>query len=94
MDIVELIRNANSAPDILAALSVYAESLRNIAAVPDWCIAPLTGEADLRERVAVFFAVVNLTSQHRLDRDCNAAKRALRVFASALQHLNRRNSPG
>lgn len=91
MDILELIRNADSAPEVIAALSTYVESLRNVAAVPDWCLRlPLEGEADLVERMAALFAVVNSTSQHHLDRECNIAKRALRVFASAAWRLRRR----
>lgn len=90
MEIVELIRNAASTAQVLTVLSAYASSLRDIAALPDWCLQPLQGEADVRERMAVLFAVVNLTSQHLRDADCNAAKRALRVFATALAQLDPR----
>ena len=92
VDIVEIIRSADSAPQILTALSVYAENLRNIAAIPDWCSAPLNGEADIRERMAALFVAINLTSQHGLNHDCQNAKRALHVFATALQRLNPRHS--
>jgi len=94
MDVIELIRNASSAPEILSALSVYVESLRTIAVIPDWCIGPLAGESDVRERLVALFAVVNLTSKHCLDRDCNVAKRAVHVFATALQRLKSRDSVG
>lgn len=89
MDIVDFIRNASSAPQVLSALSTYAESLRHIPSVPDWCLQPLQGEADVRERMAVLFAVVNVASQNLRDGECNAAKRALRVFAEALDRLRR-----
>ncbi len=92
MEIVELIRNASSAPQVLAALSAYAQTLRDIAVLPEGFVQPLQGEADVHERIAMLFAVVNLTSQHRLHEQCDAAKRALRVFATALQRL-RRASP-
>lgn len=92
---MELIRNANSAPEVLAALSVYVESLRDTTAIPDWCRKlPLQGEADVRERMTALFAVVNLTSQHLLDRECNAAKRVLGVFATAIERLGPRNAAG
>ena len=90
MNVIDLIRNADSVPEILTALSVYAQSLGDIAAMPDWFVRPLQGEADVRERIVALFAVVNLTSQHRLHRDCDAAKRALRVFAAGLQRLAQR----
>jgi hypothetical protein len=90
MQIIELIRNAGSNTEVLTALSVYAESLRHISALPDWCLQPLRGEADVRERVAELVGVVNLTSQHLRYAECGAAKRALRVFAEALQRLHPR----
>lgn len=90
MEIIELIRSAGSQAEVLRALSAYAHTLRDIAALPDWFLQPLQGEADVRERIAALFAVVNLTSQHLRDADCNAAKRALRVFAAALARLNPR----
>jgi hypothetical protein len=91
MDITELIRNANSAPEVLSALSVYVESLRNVAVIPESCLQlPLQGEDDLAQRMATLAAVVNLTSQNLRDRDCNIAKRALRVFAAATWRLRSR----
>lgn len=94
MDIVELIRNADSAPEILAALSVYVESLRNVAVIPDWCLRlPLRGEADVAQRMTELIVVVNLTSQNLLNRECAIAKQALRVFAVASWRLRRRRGP-
>ena len=91
MDILELIRSADSAPKVLSALSVYVESLRNVAVIPDWCLRlPLEGESDVHQRMIALFAVVNLTSQNLLDRDCNIAKRALRVFDAAIRRLRPR----
>jgi hypothetical protein len=91
MDILELIRSANSAPEVLSALSVYVESLRNIAVIPEWCLRlPLEGEADVSQRMLELIAVVNLTSQNLRDAECNSAKRALRVFAEAAWRLRRR----
>jgi hypothetical protein len=91
MDIVELIRNADSAPEVLSALSVYVESLRNVAAIPEWCLRlPLQGADDVGQRMMALIAVVNLTSQHLRHRDCNIAKRALQVFAAATWRLRSR----
>ena len=87
IQIIELIRNAGTSTEVLTALSVYAESLRHIPAIPDWVLQPLQGEADVRERVAALMGVVNMTSQRMLYAECNAAKRALRVFAEALDRL-------
>lgn len=87
MQVIELIRNAGSSTEVLTALSAYAGTLRDVAAIPDWCLLPLRGEADVAARITALVAVVNLTSQHLRDADCNAAKRALRVFAEALARL-------
>src|SRR5512135_218461 len=90
MDILQIIRSADSAPEVLSALSVYVESLRNVAVLPDWCLLPLQGEADVYQRMAALIAVVNLSSQNLRDQECNAAKRALRVFDAAIRRLRRR----
>ncbi|HTP62843.1 MAG TPA: hypothetical protein VMJ14_12250 [Burkholderiales bacterium] len=95
MDITELIRNANSAPEVLSALSVYIESLRHASVIPDWCLQlPLEGEADVKQRMLALVTVVNLTSQNLRDRDCNIAKQALQVFAAATWRLRPRSRKG
>jgi hypothetical protein len=91
MDIVEMIRTANSAPEVLSALAVYVESLRNVTAIPEWCLRlPLEGEADVMRRTVALFTVVSLASQNLRHRDCNIAKHALRVFGTAASRLRRR----
>ena len=91
MDILELIRNAQSGPEVLSALSVYVESLRNVAVIPEWCLRlPLEGEDDVAQRMAALFTVVSLASQNLRHRDCGLAKRALRVFAAAALRLRQR----
>ncbi len=91
MDIVELVRNADSAPEVLAALSIYVESLRGVAVIPEWCQQlPLKGVDDVGQRMLALVAVVNLTSRNLRDRDCNIAKHALQVFAAATWRLRKR----
>jgi len=91
MDVLELIRNAQSGPEVLAALSAYVASLRSAAVIPAWCLRlPLEGEADVAKRTAALFTVVSLASQNLRHRDCDLAKRALRVFAAAASRLRRR----
>jgi hypothetical protein len=93
MDILELIRTADTAPEVLSALSVYVESLRNVSAIPDWCLRlPLEGESDVYQRMLALIAVVNLTSQNLRDRECNIAKRALQAFAAATWRLRPRRN--
>ena len=90
MDILELIRNADSAPVVLSALSVYVDSLRSVTVIPESCLRlPFEGEADVSQRMLELVAVVNLTSRNLRDADCNIAKRALRVFAAATWRLRR-----
>ena len=91
MDILELIRNAQSGPEVLSALSVYVESLRHVAAIPEDCLRlPLEGEKDVAQRTAALFTVVSLASQNLRHDDCNIAKRALRVFGAAASRLRQR----
>ncbi|HTQ76889.1 MAG TPA: hypothetical protein VMI15_02595 [Burkholderiales bacterium] len=88
MDAYELIRNADSAADVLSALSVYVQSLGDVTVIPDWCRQlPLDGAADVYQRMLALVAVVNLASQNLRDRECNLAKQALRVFAAAYWRL-------
>jgi len=96
MDIVELIRNADSVPEVFAALSTYAESLRHVAVIPQWCLRmPVEDEADLGRRMVALIGVIDLTSRNLRDRDCNIAKHALQVFAAAAWRLRpRRNWRG
>ncbi len=95
MNAIELIRNADSAPEILAALSAYVETLRNVAVIPEWCLRlPLQGPDDVGQRMLALVAVVNATSRNLLDRECDIAKRALQVFAAATWRLRRRRDPG
>ena len=95
MDIVELIRNADSAPEVLRVLSAYVEILQHDHLFPDWCLQlPLEGEADVRARMLAVMAVVSLTSRNLCDQECNIAKGALRVFAAALWRLRLKKKPG
>ncbi len=88
MNAIELIRNANNAPEVLAALSAYVETLRNVAAIPDWCLRlPLQGADDVAQRTLALVTVVNATSRNLLDQECDTAKGALRVFAAAASRL-------
>jgi len=91
MDIAELIRNADSATEVLAALSVYIESLRNVPVIPEACLRlPIEGESDVWQRMLALVTVVNLSSQNLRDRDVNIAKHALQVFAAATWRLRPR----
>jgi hypothetical protein len=91
MNVIELIRNANTSPEVLSALSVYIESLRHVQAIPHECLRlPLEGEADVCERTVALITVVNLTSQNLRYQECNIAKRALQVFAAATWRLRSR----
>ena len=91
MDVAELIRNADSIPEVLSALSAYVEILRHERLFPDWCLRlPLEGEADVHERMLAAMTMVNLTSRSLRVHDCKVAKSALRVFAAALWRLRHR----
>ena len=88
MEIMELIRNADTAPKVLSALSTYMESLRHVAAIPDWLLRlPLKGADDVAQRMSGLTAVVHLSSQNLRVRDTSVAKAALRVFAAATWRL-------
>jgi hypothetical protein len=89
MEIVEIIRHADSSREVLAALSMYLESLRDASTIPEWCLRPIEGEADLGQRMLAMFTVINLSSQNLRYRDCNAAKRALQALSAAAARLRR-----
>jgi hypothetical protein len=70
---------------------VYVESLRHVAAIPEWVLRlPLKGADDVAQRTTALLTVVNLSSQHLRYRDCSIAKGALRVFAAATWRLRSR----
>jgi len=90
MEIIELIRTADSVPKVLSALSTYTESLRHlqVAAIPEWLLRlPLKGADDVSQRMSALTAVVHLSSQNLRVRDTSVAKTALRVFAAATWRL-------
>ena len=95
MDIIELIRSAESAPKVLSVLSVYIQTLPHVAAIPEWLLRlPLKGADDVAQRMAALAAVVNLCSQNLRYRETSIAKSALRVFAAAAWRLRARPRPG
>jgi hypothetical protein len=95
MEIIELIRNAESAPKVLSALSAYIQTLPHVAAIPEWLLRlPLKGADDVAQRMAALATVVNLCSQNLLHRETSIAKNALRVFAAATWRLRARKRPG
>jgi len=88
MEIIELIRNADSAPKVISALSTYCESLRHVAVIPDWLLRlPLKGADDVGNRMTALTAVVSLASQNLREKDTAAARKALKVFAAATWRL-------
>ena len=88
MEIIELIRNAESAPKVFSVLSLYVESLRPVAAIPEWLLRlPLKGAEDVAQRMSALSAVVSLASQNLRHRDTTTARRALQVFAAATWRL-------
>jgi len=88
MDILELIRNADSAPEVFSALSVYVESLRDTPFIPHWCARlPFDGEADVYRRMLAMIAMVNLNSQNLLGRHRPTVERAVAVFSAAAWRL-------
>ena len=88
MEIIDLIRNADSAPKVISALSVYIQSLPNIAAIPEWLLKlPLKGTNDIAQRTTALLAVVHLSSLNLRYRETSIAKNVLRAFATATWRL-------
>ena len=91
MDIIEVIRTAESAPKVISALSVYIESLRNTAAIPDSLLRlSLKGADDVAQRMTALLGVIDLASRNHREPDCGIAKHALQVFAAANWRLRSR----
>ena len=95
MEIIDIIRNAESAPKVFSALSGYIEFQRQVAVIPDWLLRlPLRGAEDVGQRTVALLGVINLASQNMRDGDCRIAKRALQVFAAATWRLRSREHGG
>jgi hypothetical protein len=91
VDVLELIRNADSAAQVLSALSVYVESLRGAPFIPQWCSRlPFEGENDVTRRMLALIAMANLDSQGLLGRHRATLERAVAVFAAAAWRLRMR----
>lgn len=94
LDVLELIRNADSAADVFSALSVYVQSLRGTPFIPDWCSrVPFEGEADVYQRMLALISMANLHSQNLLGRHRPTIERAVAVFAAAAWRLRRTRKP-
>ena len=92
MDVLELIRCADSAAEVLSALSIYVESLRGAPFIPEWCSRlPFEGEADVYRRMLALISIVNLNSQNLLGRHRPAIERATAVFAAGVLRLRQRD---
>jgi hypothetical protein len=88
MEFLELIRVADSAPQVLAALAAYADSLREASVLPQWWLeAPLENTRHVQERTLELFAMVHAASLRLDNRRRAEAKAALRVFACAVARL-------
>ena len=85
MDVLELIRNADSAIDVFQALSVYADSLRDTPFIPEWCLRlPFDGESDVYRRMLALIAVANAAPQGLLGRHRTTIERAVSTFTSSV----------
>ena len=93
MDVLELIRSADSAAEVWSVLSAYVESLRGVPFIPEWCARlPLEGEADICRRLLALISMVSLNSQNLLGRHRPTIERAVAVFAAAVFRLRQRRS--
>jgi len=91
MEVIDIIRNADSAPKVLATLSAYVESLRHAAVIPEPLLRlPLKGADDVAQRMTALIGVVDLASRNLRERDCGIARNALQVFAAATWRLRAR----
>ena len=91
MDVLELIRNADSAAEVFSALSVYVESLRGTPVIPEWFARlPFDGESDVYRRMLALISMANLGSSRLLGRHLATVERAVAVFAAAAWRLRLR----
>lgn len=92
MDMLEMIRIADSTQQVLQLVGEYAQSLVHASAIPDWCArAPLNDVQDLRRRAETMFMVINSASQQLDHYSCDVAKEALQIFAAAAARLDPRH---
>lgn len=88
MELLDLIRLADSAPQVMSLLASYVETLRGAAALPAWWHAlPLESPDHVQQRMLALLGLVHTASRRLDDRACARAKQALHVFAFAAWKL-------
>lgn len=93
MEILELIRNADSAPEILTALGAYVETLRHLDSLPDFCLrVPVEDYRDIYARMFALMAILNTAASRPDNGLCSVAKEALQIFAAAARRLRPRDA--
>jgi hypothetical protein len=82
MEVLDLIQNADTAPQVLDLLRAYVDTLRESAALPDWWMRlPLEDTDSVRRHFIGLMAIINTASRHLDHGRCAIAKQALSVFA-------------
>jgi hypothetical protein len=88
LELLDLIRIADSPQQVMDLLRAYADTLREAMTLPDWWLQlPLDQPDHARRRLLGLMAIVNAASR-RLDYvRCVPAKQALHVFAIGVWKL-------
>jgi hypothetical protein len=93
MELLELIQLADSAPQVMALLGSYVDSLREMTVLPEWWLQlPLDSPEQARQSMLALMGVVHAASRQLDHRRCAAAKQALHVFAAAVWKLRPRGA--
>lgn len=92
MDMLEMIRIADSTQQVLQLVGEYVQTLVHASAIPDWCArSPLNGVHDIRRRAETMFVVIDAASRQLDHYSCEVAKEALQIFAAAVARLEHRS---
>jgi hypothetical protein len=88
MEIINIIRDANSTDEIYSLLTAYIEALQHCdkgeSMAPQVVALPINGKADLQARSEQLFVELDVASKRLDDNACVIIKEARAIFTAAL----------
>jgi hypothetical protein len=93
MEIINIIRDANSTDEIYSLLTAYIEALQHCdkgeSMTPQLVALPINGKADLQARSEQLFVELDVASRRLDDNACIVIKEARAIFTAALYCIRR-----
>lgn len=93
MEIINVMRDANSTDEIYSLLTAYIEALQHCdkgeSMAPQLVALPINGKADLQARSEQLFVELDVASKRLDDNACVVIKEARAIFTAALYCIRR-----